>query len=66
MNYNIKDHIDTIYNDVEDLVEVRELAGRPFSPEQIIDLAYMIISKYRIFRDDIRAWMRRPQSEKYG
>ena len=49
---------------MEDLAEVGELAGRLFSPEQIIDLAYMIISKHRIFRDDIRAWMRRPQSEK--
>ena len=49
LNYSIDEPIDVIFSAVEDLLEIGELAGRPYSPQQIVDLGFLIISKQRIF-----------------
>ena len=38
MEYSIDEPIAIIFDAVEDLVEIGELAGRPYSPLQIVDL----------------------------
>ena len=37
--------------------EIAELAGRPYSPIQIVDLEYIVIAKHPIFRSDVRRWI---------
>ena len=54
MEYKLEEPINIIFDAVEDLVEIEELAGRLYTPEQVIDLGYIILSKKRIFRGDIR------------
>ena len=49
MPYDIKEPIHTIFNAVEDLMEIVDLAGRPYPPFQILDLGYIIVSKHRVF-----------------
>ena len=56
LNYSIDEPI----NIIEDLLEIGELVGRPYFPQRIVDLGFLIISKQRIFRSDVRKWMRRP------
>lgn len=45
MLYNIDEPIDAIFHTVDDLIEIAELATRPFTIQQMVDLAYMIIAK---------------------
>ena len=58
MSYDITEPIDVIFNSVDDLREIAELAGRPYSPIQMVDLGYMVIVKQPIFRSDVRRWLR--------
>ena len=60
----MEEPIDLIYDAVEDLREIGELLARPYSPAQIVDLGYIILAKNRLFRGDIRKWMRRPDEDK--
>ena len=64
MDYTVDELISIIFDAVEDLVEIAELDGRPYSPDQIVDIGYIILSKNRISRSDIRKWTRRPDNEK--
>ena len=64
MDYTIDEPIAIIFDAVKDLVEIAELAGRPYSADQIFDIGYIVLSNNRIFRSDIRKWMRKPEEEK--
>ena len=52
--YDIIELIDIIFNEVDDLREIAELAMRPYTEIQMVDLGYIILSKIHIFRSDIR------------
>ena len=54
MEYQIDKPIDVIFMAIEDLLELAEISGRPFTPQQIVNIGYLIVSKHRIFRSDIR------------
>ena len=64
MKYNLEEPINIIFDAVEDLVEISELAGRPCSTQQIVDLGYIILSKNQIFRSGIRKRVGRPKDGK--
>ena len=64
IDYTIDEPIAIIFDAVKDLVEIVELAGRPYSACQIVDIEYIFLSKLRIFRSDIRKWIRRLEEEK--
>ena len=59
MSYDITEPI----NVADDLREISDLAGRPYSLFQMVDLAYLVIAKQPIFRSDVRRWLRRPQED---
>ena len=64
LTYDVSEPIDTIFNAVEDLCEVAELADSAYTPKQQVHIGYIIISKQRIFRADIRKWMRKSALDK--
>ena len=64
MEYQIQEPIATIFDAIKDLAEIGELAERPYSPHQIVNIGYIVLSKNRIFRGNIRKLMRRPDNEK--
>ena len=66
MDYKIDEPIAIIFDAIEDLVEISELPGSPYTADQVVDIGYIVLSKNRIFRSDIRKWMRRPEVEKLG
>ena len=61
LEYKIEEPIDILFNTIEDLGEIAELARRPYFPAQIVYLGYIVVSKNRVFRSDIWKWMRRPE-----
>ena len=58
MEYQLEKPIDVIFLVVEHLQELAELAGRPSTPQQIVDSRYLIVPKRKIFRSDIQTWLR--------
>ena len=60
MSYSASAPIDDIFNAVEDLCEIAELAETPYSPRQHVNIGYLIVNKQPIFRSDVRKWMRKP------
>ena len=58
--FSLSTPINTIWNKIEDLAELAELANRPFMEQQLTDFAFIIVNRQRAFCDDIRTWMRLP------
>lgn len=56
--------IDVIFNPVDDLVDYANAANFPYSNEQIINLAYIILMNTGKFGNYIREWNRKPPDVK--
>jgi hypothetical protein len=56
--------VDVVFNAVDDLVDLAEHAGSALTDQQMIDLAYQVLSKETLLRDDLRLWNRKPQADK--
>ena len=54
LSYSIDEPINVVFSAIEDLLDIGKLAGRSYSLQQIAELGFLIISKQRIFRSDIR------------
>ena len=48
--YNVSDPIDEIFNSVEDLCKILELANCPYSERQQVNIGYLIVSKQPIYK----------------
>jgi hypothetical protein len=64
MVFSIALPVDVVFNAVEDLVDLAEHAGSALTDQQMIDLAYQVLSKETLLRDDLRLWNRKPQADK--
>ena len=60
MHYDISQPVDTVFNAIDDLGELADHANSPMSPQQMIDLAYVIFARQPILQQDLRIWNRRP------
>jgi len=54
MECQIQEPIAIIFDAIKDLAKIDELAGRPYSPHQKVNIGYIVLSKNRIFRGSIR------------
>jgi hypothetical protein len=64
MHYDMSQPVDTVFNSIDDLSELSDHAGSPMSPQQMIDLAYVIFAKQPILQQDLRLWNRKPLVER--
>ena len=64
MHYDISLPVDTVFNAIDDLVDLAEHALSPMSLQQMIDLAYVIFARQPILQQDLRLWNRRPTIER--
>ena len=64
MHYDISLPVDTVFNAIDDLIDLAEHALSPMSPQQMIDLAYVIFARQPILQQDLRLWNRRPTNER--
>ena len=53
-----------LYNKVDDLMDLANAAGSPYSAQQIINLAYILLNKTGKFTTGIREWNRIPQAQR--
>jgi hypothetical protein len=57
--------VDTVFDSIEDLADLAEHAHSPFSPQQMMNLAYVLFSKEPILQQDlVRTWFRKPPLDK--
>ena len=53
-----------LYNKIDDLMDLANAAGSPYSAQQIINLAYILLNKTGKFTTRIREWNRIPQAQR--
>ena len=63
-SYNTAKPIDILFNDVSKYASVAEAAGNPETPEQLISIALIILTRTGAFSHDIRTWHAKNQNEK--
>lgn len=64
MHFDISQPVDTVFSCIDDLADLADHAHSPMSPQQMIDLAYVIFAKQPILQQDLRAWNRLPLLER--
>jgi hypothetical protein len=64
MHYDISLPVDTVFTAIDDLIDLAEHALSPMSPQQMIDLAYVIFARQPILQQDLRLWNCRPIIER--
>ena len=57
MVYNLTNSITVICDVIDNQRELGELFGKTYTPSQTVDLAFLVISNYLIFRDYVRRWI---------
>ena len=62
IQYNIDEPIKIIYISVDDLRNKAEMTEKLYTPEQLVDLGYMVVASQLVFRSDLRRWIRRPSA----
>ena len=60
MLQNIDEPIDIIFLAIDNICEIAEMVGKPYTPEQLFDMGYIVISAQSVFRSDLCQWIRRP------
>lgn len=64
MHYDISQPVDTVFNTIDDLVDLAEHAQSPMTTQQMIDMAYVIFARQPILQQDLRLWNRLPLVER--
>jgi hypothetical protein len=64
MHYDISQPVDTVFNTIDDLADLAEHARSPMTPQQMMDMAYVIFARQPILQQDLRLWNRRPVVER--
>lgn len=49
MPYDITEPINAIFSAIDNLRDIRELAGIPYTPQKMVDLGYIVVPKMPIF-----------------
>jgi hypothetical protein len=60
MAFDISMPVDTVFNEIDDLADLAEHANSALTPNQMMDLAYVIFSKHPVLLQDLRDWNRMP------
>jgi hypothetical protein len=60
MHYDLSMPVDTVFKAIGELGDLAEAGGSLISAEQMMDLAYLILSKVPILQQELLRWHRRP------
>ena len=63
-HYSIVLPVDTVFNAIDDLVDLAEHGNSPLTNQQMLDMAYVLLAKEPILQQDLRLWNRRPAIDK--
>ena len=62
--YDLSQPVDVIFNAIDDLLELADHAGIPMSPDQLVNLAYVIFARQPILLQDLCAWNKKQVADK--
>ena len=62
--FDISLPVDSIFNAIDDLMELSDHAGIPMTADQSVNLAYVIFARQPILLQDLRAWNKKTANEK--
>jgi hypothetical protein len=61
---DVNQPIEVLYQQIEDAIEFAAAGQTPYSPEQVLNIAYQLIFRTGIFSDDCKIWKRQPAAYK--
>jgi hypothetical protein len=61
---DVNHSIEVLYQQIEDAIEFAAAGQTPYSPEQVLNVAYQLIFRTGIFSDDCTIWKRQPAAYK--
>eukprot|EP00957_Ditylum_brightwellii_P112042 8543527-Ditylum_brightwellii.AAC.2 len=64
LSYNIREPVDNIFTELEDLEDISKVAKDPITKKQMISIAYLILQKMRKYHTDLKGWNRKAQHQK--
>ena len=64
MPFDLSLPVDSIFNAIDDLMELSEHAGIPMTADQSVNLAYVIFARQPILLHDLRAWNKKTAADK--
>jgi hypothetical protein len=64
MAYAIMQPVDVVFDAIEDLADLAETGLSPIPSQKMVDMAYLLLAKEPLFRQDLLQWNRRPTAEK--
>ena len=56
--------IDSLFTAIEELCDLAEAGGTPYTPAQCVNIAYVIINNTGCFTNAIREWIRKPTNQR--
>ena len=63
-DYDANFPIESFFNQIDTAVEYGVAEGAPYTPEQIITIAFQLVFKTGLFPDNCKLWKRRPVADK--
>ena len=64
MVFDLQEPVDTIFTEINDLVNIARIAKSPMMEQQNIDIAYIILTRAKPFQSALTKWGTRPQANK--
>jgi hypothetical protein len=55
---DVNQPIEVLYQQIEDAIEFSAVGQTPYLPEQVVNIAYQLVFRTRIFSDDCKIWKR--------
>jgi hypothetical protein len=63
-DYDVNQPIEVLIDQIDDAVDMAAAGKTPYTPEQVVTIAYTLIFKTGLFADDCKIWRRRTTVEK--
>jgi hypothetical protein len=57
---DVNQPIEVLYKQIEDAIEFADAGQTPYTPEQVLNIAYQLVYRTGIFADDCKIWKRQP------
>ena len=62
--YDANHPVENLFDQVKDSVNYAAAGDTPYTPEQVVDIAFQILFQTGLFLDDYKTWKRKPPNEK--
>ena len=64
MQFSPKEPVDTLITEIDDLVDIADLARLPITDRKRVDIGYIVLQRCKPFKNSLRSWNARPEAER--